>query len=92
MKKKKLVKRVTFAITFCCLMGLLLSTYHIHKLTRSVERDIASSNAELEDNMTKLQNLQEEMEEMDSVEYIERIAREQLGMVDADTIIIKEKP
>ena len=58
-------------------MGLLLSTYHIHKLTRSVERDIASSNAELEDNMTKLQNLQEEMEEMDSFyQSKEHVSRE----------------
>ena len=29
---------------------------------------------------------------MESTEYIERIAREQLGMVDADTIIIRAKP
>lgn len=92
MKQKKLVKRITVVITVCSLMGIAVSTYQINKLTKNIEVDIATNKVELEKNKTKLAELQKEMEDMDSIEYIERVAREQLGMVDPDTIIIREKP
>lgn len=92
MKQKKLVKRITVVITVCSLMGIAVSTYQIDKLTKNIEVDIATNKVELEKNKTKLAELQKEMEDMDSIEYIERVAREQLGMVDPDTIIIREKP
>lgn len=92
MKRKKLVKQITVVITVCSLIGIAISTYQINKLTKNIEVDIATSKAELEKNKTKLAELQKEMEDMDSIEYIERVAREQLGMVDSDTIIIRAKP
>ena len=91
MKRKKLIKRVTVVITLCSLIGLTMSTYHIKKLTKGIEVDIATSREVLEKNKLGLQELHKEMEEMESLEYIEKVAREQLGMVDSDTIIIKEK-
>ena len=91
MRQKKLVKRITFIITCCCVMGLAVITYRINKLTKSLEVDIAISSQELEKHKLHIEELQEEMKHMDSKEYIEYIAREQLGMVDADTIIIREK-
>lgn len=92
MKRKKLVKKITFGITICCLMGLVVSTYQINKLTRKIEVDIINNRVELEKQKNKLTELKKEMKDMESTEYIERIAREQLGMVDADTIIIRAKP
>lgn len=92
MRQKKLVKRITVIITVCSLMGLAVSTYHIDKLTKSIEVDIVTNKDELAKHKAKLDELQSEMSDMDSIEYIERVAREQLGMVDSDTIIIREKP
>lgn len=92
MKRKKLIKKITFGITICCLMGLVVSTYQINKLTRKIEVDIINNRVELEKQKNKLTELKKEMKDMESTEYIERIAREQLGMVDADTIIIRAKP
>ena len=92
MKRKKLIKKITFGITICCLMGLVVSTYQINKLTRKIEVDIINNRVELEKQKNKLKKLKKEMKDMESTEYIERIAREQLGMVDADTIIIRAKP
>ncbi|WP_054739027.1 FtsB family cell division protein [Cellulosilyticum ruminicola] len=92
MKQKKLVKKITFGITICCLTGLMISTYQINKLTRKIEVDITNNRAELEKQKNKLTELKQEVKEMESTEYIERVAREQLGMVDSDTIIIRAKP
>nr|WP_302600123.1 septum formation initiator family protein [uncultured Cellulosilyticum sp.] len=92
MRQKKLIKRITVIITVCSLMGLVVSTYNIDRLTKKVEIDITTSQDELDKNKNKLNELQKEMEDMDSIDYIERVAREQLGMVDSDTIIIREKP
>lgn len=92
MKRKKLVKRITFGITICCLTGLVVSTYQINKLTRKIEVDIINNKVELEKQKNKLIELKKEMKDMESTEYIERVAREQLGMVDSDTIIIRAKP
>ncbi len=92
MRQKRLVKHITVIITVCSLMGLGVSTYHINKLTEKIEVDISINKEELENYTNKLNELQKEMKDMDSTEYIERVAREQLGMVDADTIIIREKP
>lgn len=91
MKRKKLMKRIIGVITVCSLIGLTISTYQINKLTKDIQVDIETSSLELEKNKNKLTELQKEMEEMESIEYIERVAREQLGMVDSDTIIIREK-
>ena len=92
MRQKKLIKCITVIITVCSLMGLVVSTYNIDRLTKKVEIDITTSQDELDKNKNKLNELQKEMEDMDSIDYIERVAREQLGMVDSDTIIIREKP
>lgn len=87
----KLIKRIAIVLTICTVIGLASAKRKISVLTDKIEVKITDQEQEKAECEIELQELQDELASMDSIEYIEKVAKEELGMVDEDTIVIKAK-
>lgn len=91
MKKKQVIFRTFLFITVCIITGLSVKAVEFNKIIMGLDSQIVSSQAELEKDKERLEELKKERATMNSPEYIEKVAREKLGMVKADDIVFKQK-
>lgn len=89
--QKKLIVRLSFLSMILGLIGIGVAGQKLKALSKKIDVEISVEEKELERTKARLSELEEELAEMDSEDYIEKIAKEQLGMVDEDTIVIREK-
>lgn len=88
---KKVTIRISALLTVVIMVGLGARAVEVRKIMTEIDHQIADTHVELKKEKEELQLLEQEKKEMNSVVYIEKVAREKLGMVKADDIVIKEK-
>ncbi len=91
MKRKKQVLTCTVAITLVATGGFVLNGFQLSRLTAQTKTDINKEIAEMQTQEELLKELTDELNKMDTPEYIKKVAQEQLGMVEEDTIVFREK-
>ena len=87
----KLIRRIVVILTIFTVVGLVSAERKLSVLTDKIEVKITDQQREKAENDAQLKLLQQQLADMDSIEYIEKAAKEELGMVDEDTIVIKAK-
>lgn len=92
MHRRKIIVRIVTIATIAALMLLTVKALEVNRLISRVDDEIASTKKELEEEYKKIATMKEEIEQMDSPEYIEKVAREKLGMVKEEDIILKKRP
>ncbi|MHC1749004.1 MAG: septum formation initiator family protein [Cellulosilyticaceae bacterium] len=88
---KKIVIRISALLTLIIMVGLGVRAIEVQKITKEIDHQIEDTKIELKKEKEELQSLEEEKKEMNTPAYIEKVAREKLGMVKADDVVIKEK-
>ena len=92
MKKQNIIiLRITFAITVMSVLGLLVSGQNLRVLNEKVDKELEVEREKITTQEEKLNGLEKELKDINSTDYIEKIATEQLGMVEDDTIVFREK-
>lgn len=92
MKKKHImIRNAVVAVTLMTIVGLFLYGQKVKGITKDIERQIKAEQVAIEEKNATLADLKQQVEEMDSPEYIKKIASEELGMVEENTIVFKEK-
>lgn len=90
-RKHKIISKVTMLVTLLAVSGLAVYGIKVHGMRQDIEREIADQKAALDEKEQNLSELKTQYEQMDSEEYIRKIATEELGMVDRDTIVFQIK-
>lgn len=90
-KSRRTIRNYTVLFTLVGILGLSIYGQKVKEIRKDVEEQIVQEQMKIDDKHVELQELQAEIEKMDSDEYIKQVAREQLGMVDKDTIVFKIK-
>lgn len=90
-KRHQKIRNTAVVLTAVAVMGLFVYAQKVREITKNIERQIEIEQVAVEEKNTQLIELQKQTEEMDSPEYIRKIATEELGMVDEDTIVFKAK-
>lgn len=90
-KRHKRIRNITVALTVLIIVGLLVYGQRVEKIIRDIERQIATEQVAVEEKNMQLTELKQQAETMDSPEYIKKVATEELGMVEEDTIVFKAK-
>lgn len=91
MKSKKTVILASAMLAVISVVGFTINGIKISSLTKETQKEIEIEKQEVANEEEKLQELQEELKNIDSPEYIKKIAEEQLGMVEEDTIVFRQK-
>lgn len=92
MKRKHVnIRNGAVVLTLMTIVGLFYYGQKVKSITKDIERQIKVEQAAVEEKNTTLAELKQQVEEMDSPEYIKKIAAEELGMVEEDTIVFKAK-
>ena len=89
-KQKKIILRMAFAITIVSVFGFLVSGQSLRALNQKVDKELKVEKEKVAVQQEKLDALQEQLKDINSTEYMEKIAAE-LGMVEEDTIVFREK-
>lgn len=90
-RKHVMIRNGAIALTLMTIAGFFFYGQKVKSITADIERQIKVEQAAIEEKNTTLVELQQQVEEMDSPEYIKKIASEELGMVEEDTIVFKLK-
>lgn len=90
---KKHARIRNFAVILTLIIAVALGVYarQVNKLSRHIDAEIVEQHAQIEQSKQQLEELQKEYDKMDSIDYIKKIATEQLGMVEKDTIVFQIK-
>ncbi len=89
-KQKKIILRMAFGITIVSVFGFLVSGQSLRALNQKVDKELKVEKEKVAVQQEKLDALQEQLKDINSTEYMEKIAAE-LGMVEEDTIVFREK-
>ena len=90
-KRHQKIRNTAVVVKAVAVKGLFVYAQKVREITKNIERQIEIEQVAVEEKNTQLIELQKQTEEMDSPEYIRKIATEELGMVDEDTIVFKAK-
>ena len=90
-KEKVMVLRVAYVLTVVGVFGLFMSGRNLKRLNQKVDQELKVKIEKVAIQQEKLNELQKEMEEINSKDYIEKVATEQLGMIEEDTIVFRQK-
>ena len=90
-KKHKRIRNSVIVLTIVAISGLFIYGQQVKVITKNIERQIEVEQAAIDEKNEKLTELQAQIEAIDSPEYIKKIAMEELGMVEEDTIVFKVK-
>ena len=91
MKPKKVIVAGAVIVVIISIIGFTINGIKIKDITKRTQQEIEVEKKEIAKKQQELQELQTEFENIDSPEYIKKIAEEQLGMVEDDTIVFREK-
>lgn len=81
-------KLVVIVLILVCMAALITLRLTTHQLKQEIEA-LRSEAAQLE---ADIADLNEKLEQKDSVTSVENIAKDELGLVDPNTIVIDPKP
>ena len=90
-KRHNRIRNVVVVFTIIAIGGLLIYGQKVKAITKSIDRQIEVEQAAIDEKNEKLTELQSQVDAIDSPEYIKKIATEELGMVEEDTIVFKVK-
>lgn len=90
-KRHKKIRNIAVALTLVIMASLTIYAQKVNEIKKDIERQIADEKVEVDEKNKELQELKEQYDQMDSEEYIRKIATEELGMVDEDTIVFPIK-
>lgn len=90
-KRHRRIRNSIVILTIIAISGLFIYGQRVKGIIKSIDRQIEIEQAAIDEKNEKLTELQNQMEEIDSPEYIKKIATEELGMVEEDTIVFKIK-
>lgn len=90
-KRHKRIRNSIVILTIIAISGLFIYGQKVKVIIKSIDRQIEVEQAAIDEKNEKLTELQDQLEEIDSPEYIKKIATEELGMVEEDTIVFKVK-
>lgn len=90
-KRYKRIRNSTVILTIIAISGLFIYGQKVKVIIKSIDRQIEIEQTAIDEKNEKLTELQDQVEEIDSPEYIKKIATEELGMVEEDTIVFKVK-
>lgn len=90
-KEKVIILRVAYALTIIGVLGLFISGRNLKRLNQKVDQELKLEIEKVAIQQEKLDELQKEMQDINSKDYIEKIATEQLGMIEEDTIVFRQK-
>lgn len=90
-KRHKKIRNIAVALTLVIMASLTIYAQKVNEIKKDIERQIADEKVEVDEKNKELQELEEQYDQMDSEEYIRKIATEELGMVDEDTIVFPIK-
>ncbi len=90
-KQKVIILRIAFIITTLGVLGLFVSGQNLRVLNQKVDKELEVTREKVAVQQDKLEALQKEVTDINSKEYIEKVATDQLGMVEEDTIVFREK-
>ncbi|MDO5754622.1 MAG: septum formation initiator family protein [Tissierellia bacterium] len=91
---RKKMRQALFIRRFLLIVSLLLMMYFFHllynqnKVKADLEKDIITYSKEIDELNATIKILEKDHKRKDSLEYIEKIAREKLGMVKANELIV----
>ncbi|QEH68384.1 septum formation initiator family protein [Cellulosilyticum sp. ST5] len=90
-KQKVIILRIAFIVTTLGVVGLFVSGQNLRVLNQKVDKELEVTREKVAVQQDKLEALQKEVTDINSKEYIEKVATDQLGMVEEDTIVFREK-
>lgn len=90
-KKHKKIRNITVILTLVIMASLTIYAQKVNEIKKDIERQIADEKIEVDEKNEELEELKMQYDQMDSEEYIRKIATEELGMVDEDTIVFPIK-
>lgn len=90
-KRHKRIRNSVGVITMMAIGGLFVYGQKVKAITKNIDKQIEVEQAAIDEKNEKLAELQNQIEAIDSLEYIKKIAMEELGMVEEDTIVFKVK-
>lgn len=90
-KQKIIVLRIAFTITTLGVLGLFVSGQSLRALNQKIDKELEATKEKVAVQQDKLETLQKEVKDINSKDYIEKVATDQLGMVEEDTIVFREK-
>lgn len=90
-KRHKRIRNITVALTVFSVCGLFVYAQKVKEIIRDVERQIEMEQIAVEEKNMQLAEIKQQSETMDSPEYVKKVATEELGMVEEDTIVFKAK-
>ena len=90
-KRHKKVRNGVVALTVAMVGGLFVYGQRVKALTKEIDYQISVEQISVDEKKEKLAQMQEQLEQMDSLDYIKKVASEELGMVEKDTIVFKAK-
>ena len=85
------MRNVAVILTIVIMASLTIYAQKVNEIRKDIERQIADEKVEVDEKNKELEELKEQYDQMDSDEYIRKIATEELGMVDEDTIVFPIK-
>lgn len=90
-KEKVIILRIAYVITILGVLWLFISGQSLRALNQKVDKELELEIEKVAEQENKFQELQKEIKDINSKDYIEKIATEQLGMVEEDMIVFREK-
>ena len=90
-KRHKRIRNSVGVMTIVVIGGLFVYGQKVKAITKNIDKQIEVEQAAIDEKNEKLAELQNQIEAIDSLEYIKKIAMEELGMVEEDTIVFKVK-
>lgn len=90
-KKQKSIRNSVVILTVITIGGLFICNQKVKVVTKNINRQIEVEQTAIDEKKQKLVELEDQIKEIDSHEYIKKVATEELGMVEEDTIVFKVK-
>ena len=91
MKVKKIIVLGAVLLSIISVVSFAINGIKINRLVKETKEEIELEKKEVIRQEQKLNELKLELENIDSSAYIKKVAEEQLGMVEEDTIVFREK-
>ena len=88
MRRAILIRRSILFISILFIIYFLHLLYNQNKVKADLEKDINTYTQEIDELNADIKILEKDYERKDSLEYIEKIAREKLGMVKANELVV----
>lgn len=85
------IRNIAVIMTGIIVVSFILYTRNVQKLVSDIDEQIQMENHAINEKRIELTEIRDEIERMDTPEYIKKVATEELGMVDEDTIVFKAK-